>query len=396
VTSGNVADGYIAGATVFIDYNSNGMLDSKEPFAITDANGNFQLSQTAPGPLRAFGGINIDTGLSNNLVISAPHGSTVVNPITTVMQALVAGGATAAEAEAQVEQAFGLDPTLSLTTLDLIAAAANDANAFAALKTAAAIAEVFDTVADAGGNAIAALATLADAVEQGGFADLSSSALLTEIIASGGVPASTVGTLVQQTLAVVNAIEGAANPSGITYAQAHDLVNISVGNGKDRVIGTDADELINGGNGKDTLDGGGGSDRIFGGNGNDDISGGSGNDLLVGGNGNDSLNGGNGDDVLRGGKGADVMIGGAGADVFAFEAGDAKERDQINGFELGVDKIFLSDHLTIAKVSQTSNATVLTFSDGGNLQLNGLTGVHTASEFLVNSLPLWAQSWPVA
>jgi hypothetical protein len=42
--SGKVADGYLVGATVFLDKNGNYQLDAGEPSAITDANGAFALT----------------------------------------------------------------------------------------------------------------------------------------------------------------------------------------------------------------------------------------------------------------------------------------------------------------------------------------------------------------
>ncbi|MEZ9145610.1 MULTISPECIES: hypothetical protein [Vibrio] len=41
--SGKVIDGYISGATVFLDLNFNGKLDEGEPSAVTDINGDFDL-----------------------------------------------------------------------------------------------------------------------------------------------------------------------------------------------------------------------------------------------------------------------------------------------------------------------------------------------------------------
>ncbi|MDW2076232.1 hypothetical protein R7Z42_14520 [Vibrio sp. 1863] len=44
--SGKVIDGYISGATVFLDLNFNGKLEDGEPNALTDENGNFDLEIT--------------------------------------------------------------------------------------------------------------------------------------------------------------------------------------------------------------------------------------------------------------------------------------------------------------------------------------------------------------
>ncbi|WP_386684956.1 calcium-binding protein [Loktanella sp. R86503] len=65
-----------------------------------------------------------------------------------------------------------------------------------------------------------------------------------------------------------------------------------------------------------------------------------GGDVLTGLGGNDRLVGSSGDDILRDGAGVDVMLGGAGADVF-FLSNDG-QRDVIQDFELGVDRIDLS------------------------------------------------------
>jgi hypothetical protein len=70
-----------------------------------------------------------------------------------------------------------------------------------------------------------------------------------------------------------------------------------------------------------------GDDVIDGGAGNDTLSGEAGNDILIGGDGNDVLYGGDGDDVLIGGLGRDVLIGGSGADTFAFKS----ESDSVPG-----------------------------------------------------------------
>ncbi len=81
---------------------------------------------------------------------------------------------------------------------------------------------------------------------------------------------------------------------------SNEVNEISGGNGKDNLVGTDDLDLISGGNGKDTL---------LGLNGDDTLNGGNGQDLLIGGDGNDVLNGGNGRDifVIEPGQGTDVI-----------------------------------------------------------------------------------------
>ena len=81
----------------------------------------------------------------------------------------------------------------------------------------------------------------------------------------------------------------------------------------------------------DVLNGGGGDDMLSGGSGNDAMSAGFGNDTLVGGGGNDRLFGGMGDDILYGdstgpggsvGAGNDYLNGGAGSDMVYAQAGN--------------------------------------------------------------------------
>lgn len=70
--------------------------------------------------------------------------------------------------------------------------------------------------------------------------------------------------------------------------------------------GTDANELLEGGEGNDTL---------WGEDGRDSLSGFGGDDILVGGDQADRLEGGRDDDVLIGEEGHDTMSGGSGTDV---------------------------------------------------------------------------------
>ena len=223
-TSGSVADGYIAGATVWIDVDGDGVLDPDEPFAISDATGRFTIASTATGALRATGGTNIDTGLANTLLLSAPDGAGVINPLTTLIENLIADGASAAEAEAAVETAFGLDPDLDLTQLDLIAAAATDPAALEAQKAAATVAEVIGAVVENGGNQADALAALAgligDAGDVGGTVDLTAADTLTTVIGAG-LPGEDVTDLVEDTQAVAEAIDAAKDLDDVTEVQGN-------------------------------------------------------------------------------------------------------------------------------------------------------------------------------
>lgn len=177
--------------------------------------------------------------------------------------------------------------------------------------------------------------------------------------------------------------------------------------GNDRLFGADGSDALYGGTGNDHLDGGAGADVLNGGQGNDTyvvetvgdwvqedagysggggidrvdswvsfamtanteflvlqgdenlngtgrslgadaMIGNSGNNVLDGLGGNDGLNGGWGNDTLIGGAGRDWLMGSSGADSFVYRSiADSgvgiTQRDMIDGFERGLDKIHLSE-----------------------------------------------------
>ncbi|MCW1430171.1 beta strand repeat-containing protein [Novosphingobium sp. JCM 18896] len=235
---GLVADGYIAGATVYIDANKNNQLDANEPFTTTDSKGDFVLNSHVQGPLRAFGGTNLDTNKPNTVQFSAPEGATVVNPLTSVIQTLIETTAnsgtpeTASTATQKTLQAFGLDPSINPLSLDLIDAAggagAAGQAALNAQKVAAAIAEVLGSVAGVGGDtagAAAALATAAkDAATNNTPVSLTDSSVLTTVLAAGLPSVSTqeIAQLVTETKTVTQAIDAATSVAAVSTAQSNN------------------------------------------------------------------------------------------------------------------------------------------------------------------------------
>jgi len=115
VTDGFLVDGYIAGATLFGDANGNGALDEGETATTTAADGSFNSALFAPDvPLVAVGGIDISTGEPFTGTLKAPPGSTVVTPLTTLVQAAIDSDdsgtpPTPEEAAASVAASLGLD-----------------------------------------------------------------------------------------------------------------------------------------------------------------------------------------------------------------------------------------------------------------------------------------------
>ena len=278
--TGNVSDGYLAGATIFIDENGNGLLDPGEVSTVTDANGNFTVPELGSGNLIALGGTSTDTGLANELVLTAPNGATVVNPLTTLVQAIaVQDGVDPAAAEAQLLAALGLDPGMDLLNTDLIeAAAGGDAGALEAQKAAAIVVAILTAAEDAAGgapgaesDAVDALAALiADAAAGGGAVDLTDSAVIEEVLESAAPGAGDLGAIADQVAETAETIDQAETLEEIADSQAEALLT-----------GNDLDNILTGGNQDDVLSGFGGNDRLTGGNGVDRASGGTGNDVFI-------------------------------------------------------------------------------------------------------------------
>lgn len=120
--------------------------------------------------------------------------------------------------------------------------------------------------------------------------------------------------------------------------------------GNDRLDGFDGRDSMKGGNGEDNLYGGRGKDRLEGGKHDDSLSGGDARDVLLGGAGDDTLVGGVGNDVQKGGAGDDKfydgpgndkMFGQAGADQFYFyDSYSTGGKNKIIGYNPEEDRIF--------------------------------------------------------
>ncbi len=146
VQSGVAQDGYLAHALVWVDTNDNGRLNwldgngngkwdagEGESWTLTDGNGRF-TGLAGAGTLRITanplgGTVDISTGKPFTGSYSAPSGSTVINPLTTLVVAAGGNGDF-------VKSALGLDASLDLTTYDPLVALSTGgrANVATALK----------------------------------------------------------------------------------------------------------------------------------------------------------------------------------------------------------------------------------------------------------------------
>ena len=184
---GVVQDGYLSGALVFVDANNNNQRDwidgnsngkwdvgEGESWALSDSSGQFS-GLIGEGTLRitanpAGGTVDLSTGKPFVGAFSAPSGSSVINPITTLLTAALASGKT----EAEVKAALGVDATVDLGSFDPIQAAglakAGSNEASQALKLqgiatqVASLISLATTVTTAAGANAASASLVADSV----------------------------------------------------------------------------------------------------------------------------------------------------------------------------------------------------------------------------------------
>ena len=89
--SGNVVNGPLSNALVFLDLNSNGILDGSETSIRTDANGSFSLSTTSSNYeiIALTDETTVDTSsgeVLSGVTLRAPSNASTISPTTTLMQ----------------------------------------------------------------------------------------------------------------------------------------------------------------------------------------------------------------------------------------------------------------------------------------------------------------------
>lgn len=130
--TGVAVDGYLQGATVFLDINRNGIADAGEPLSTTDLNGRYALDYSGVTgsinglPVVVTGGVDSDTGFAFAGKLAAPVESArqaqVVTPLTTLVDAMVAQGLTADVGTAKQKVAAALGLTVEQLSTDPVAA----------------------------------------------------------------------------------------------------------------------------------------------------------------------------------------------------------------------------------------------------------------------------------
>lgn len=223
--NGKIIDGYIAGATVFVDTNKNGQLDAGEASTQSDAQGNFTLPQGLSGPVVAVGGRDISTNLNFTGVLKAPAGSTAVTPLTTLVTELMATNASMSVSAAQdrVLDAVGLSSLkgqLDLTKLDPVAgAAAGTAGALDVHKAGVAVATLVSSLTVKVQETAGVGADKHDEIAGGIFSQLAS------LLSAGKLSTSQIAATATS---VVNTIAAQASVGGVSVTNGAKLKTDSV------------------------------------------------------------------------------------------------------------------------------------------------------------------------
>lgn len=222
--SGVAFDGPLSRAKVFVDANNNNLLDGSEDWTWTNSDGSFTLSTNATGPLVVVGTsetTDASSGASvDGLILTAPTGSSVISPATTVAKkiaddAIDALGANPTEEQIQTAidnaynqaaEAFGLSEAFtgaeaseSLATFNPFSGDTSSADAVAYAQAAAKVVAAANSVAtavsaaggaDKGDALLSALNNIADqAAAANGELNIDVGAIVTAVDTTNAVSA---------------------------------------------------------------------------------------------------------------------------------------------------------------------------------------------------------------
>ena len=244
-TEGRVVDGPVAGASVHIDLNGDGIQDANESVVLTDAEGNYSLPvpETFPASIVSIGGTDTQTGkvLENTALVSEIRSASApvaITPLTTVLVGI----------ESEADQAaflisLGLGSSLDdvLSADGWAAAESGDANAQAAQRISQQIATAMQAIsnvikgsADAGTSAfdiskivaakIVAVAQSAEGIDLASAESMQSIivASVNEVITDGSVDADVLSAIATSIARVNNVIADVTIDP--TSASAADII----------------------------------------------------------------------------------------------------------------------------------------------------------------------------
>ncbi|WP_293151848.1 DUF4347 domain-containing protein [Microcoleus sp. bin48.metabat.b7b8b9.023] len=399
--SGIAIDGYIAGATIFLDANKNGIKDTNEPSTITNTKGEFNLDvpfdifdknkngeiDPEEGNLVATGGTDTATGLPLETPLTAPPDATVVTLLTSLVADLIDKGIAPKSAESLVKAALGLPDELELTRLDPIAATtqglSGGVQVFAAMVKVQNV--ITQTVALIDGASSAAtkdlvkavVSSMGDKIQGNAILNLSNPAALEPIILQSAAKIQQIDpsfniqkvTSITSQAATVMATANqridtaVSNPTATSIPQAVARVQqVSLGATTQdfKAVGAGSkpvSQLVTDNTGAAldskiqavTLPAGIATpvvtgDADLGSNSGNPINGTNGDDILTGTSSNDVLMGMRGNDSLDGAAGNDTIFGGKGFDTLLGSGGDdalfaGRGADNLNGGD-GNDSLY--------------------------------------------------------
>jgi hypothetical protein len=425
--SGRAIDGYVSGATVFLDSNGNKSLDSGEVWTTTDSLGNFTLpSTTQTGTLVITGGTDISTGKAFTGLMTAPSGSSVVTPLTTIMASMMAANPamTSAQVMSNLALSLGITTVPDLTSYDPVAVASGVSSgnttqaaqvlaaaikvqcivaqisalingAASSVSSEQAASEAFKAIANltAGGSALATDSTsmstlignVATAVGQGGNPTVTNAAgsvaamisnIATQITTTAGSTTNATYDLAKLALVAANAVSDISTNVGSPSTLA-TMSSGTYGSGIAATISQAANMLPQSSGATATTSsvvGTSGVDTLHAITGTVLVQGLDGNDMLTGSIATGSpvtLEGGLGDDKLVAGVAGDWLYGQGGNDILRGGGGN----DHIDG---GLD----NDTLTYAGNSTPVTITLATSTVTGT---GSGTDVYTNIETIVGS-----------
>ena len=133
--SGTAVNGYLAGSTVFLDYNLNGEFDEGEPAGVTANNGGFEIEisdeeifdhdtnengviDAEEGLLVVLSGIDRASGLPLEISYKAPPSYSVITAVSTLVAEFTEEGLGLSEAEEIVSQYLSLPGGINFSTFE--------------------------------------------------------------------------------------------------------------------------------------------------------------------------------------------------------------------------------------------------------------------------------------
>jgi len=391
--SGIAIDGYISGATLFLDANKNGIKDTNEPSTITDTSGKFNLNipfetfdknqngeiDADEGNIVAFGGTDTATGLPLETPVTAPADASVVTLLTSLVADLIEKGVESESAQSLVKAALSLPAEVDLTRLDPILATNNNQPGGVQVLVAMVKVQNFITQTSAlidGASSVAntdivkaVVSSITNPIQSGTVLNLSNAAVVEPIIQQAAAKiqqidpsfnsqkvtqitsqaATVMATANQRIDAAVSNPTATSIPEAVARVQqvalgptTQDFKAIGAGNKTISQVVTDntgaaLDSRIQAvilpvGIATPIITG----DADLGSNSPNQIIGTNGDDTLTGDSENNVLMGMRGNDSLDGGIGNDSVFGGKGSDTLLGSSGDdalfgGRDADSLNG-----------------------------------------------------------------